>query len=189
MFNQLPQTDLLSVWGTKFCDMKKVILFALLLVTACNKNDESWYWGEVSAFKNGDCWTAEIYAGYNKPYSQGIDIIVDRFNEKGFHREGIFIYKVPEQVGRYKLEHTEVREFDGLVGSKYYKSIDDGDVAGGTYTLLLNDSISDFVEITEIDGREIRGNFQMSFVNNNSIPPDTIVFLDGKFHTRLVDLE
>ena len=149
--------------------------------------------GRYRQLKNGDFWDAEIYAGNNKPYSQGIDILVEKFNNKGFKREEIYMYKIPMEMGRFNLDRTDVREVDTLVGSKYFTLQDDGDVGGDSYFLLLNDSIPDFIEITEIDGKEILGNFQMSFVKDlrygeaDPTAPDTIVFLDGKFHTRLID--
>jgi len=175
--------------------MKNLLFLFLLFLVACNKNGDKPvpYWGEVSALKNGSCWRADIFAANNKPYYQGIDILIDKFNEVGFLREHIIIYKIPMKVGFFALDSTEVRDIDTLVGSKYFTSLDDGDVLGDSYDLLLDDSIPDFVEITEISGKEIAGNFQMSFVKDlthgegDPAAPDTIVFLSGKFYTRLKD--
>lgn len=191
----MPQTGWIPIWGINIHNMKNLILFSLILIVACYKNDNkpTFHWGEVSAIKNGNIWEAEIYAVTNKPYSQGIDILIEKFNEKGFKREEIFLYKIPLKVGMFDLDSTDVRKVDTLVGSKYFTLQDDGDAGGDSYYLLLNDNISDFIDIRQIDGKEIKGNFQMSFVKDlrygeaDPTAPDTIVFLDGKFHTRLID--
>ncbi len=175
--------------------MKYFLFFGLLLILSCNKKNDQpdYYWGSINAIKNGEAWEGKLYAVINKPFEQGIDIIIERFNEKGYKREYLFMSKIPLEVKKSKLNQTDVRIIDTLVGGDYGTLLDDGDVAGDDY-LLLDDSIDDFVEITETKGKEIKGKFQMSFVKDlrfgeaDPTAPDTVIFTDGVFHTRIQEL-
>lgn len=148
------------------------------------------YWGEVTAEKNGEEWEANIYGVIDKPYKQGIDIIIRRHNEKGFLREDLFFFKIPDKLGKYPIEITDVRTIDNLTGANYGTSLDDGDVAGDFFELMTGQS-DNFIEIDKKEGKEIWGNFQVSFIKDlkygESDPsaPDTIVFKSGKFHTKI----
>jgi hypothetical protein len=171
------------------------VLIAVFATLACSKKDNAprWHWGTVTAEKNGALWEGEIYAGQNRPYGQGIDIMIDRFNDRGFNRERIYLFKIPQMQRRYPLVNTDAREIDSLVGAVYHTSLDDGDVAGDSYVLLSGDSTENYVEITEIKGKELYGRFQMSFIKGLSFgeqdpsAPDTVIFKNGIFHTRLID--
>lgn len=175
--------------------MKYIIILGLVVFSACKKSNEKpeLYWGSVSAIKNGVAWEAEIYAGENKPYNQGIDIIVDKFNIKRFRRERVGLFKIPKVIGIYPLVQTDVRIIDSLTGASYHTLQDDGDAGGDSYYLFKNDQFENLVELTEIKGKEIKGTFQVSFIKDlrygaaDPSAPDTVVFKEGRFHTRLVD--
>jgi hypothetical protein len=174
--------------------MKYILILGLMICSSCQKNDEKpeLYWGSVSAIKNGIAWEAEIYAVENKPYNQGFDIIIDKLNNRGFHREGLYFFKIPLKAGGYSLSITGVRILDDLTGASYGTYLDDGDVVGDSFNLFEHDDMENRIEITEIRGKEIKGTFQVSFVKDlrygeaDPSAPDTIVFKYGKFHTRIV---
>ena len=143
--------------------------------------------------KNGMPWEADLLAGQNLPYNQGIDILIHKFNDRGFKRESFFIFKIPKETGIYYLEDTNPRTIDSLTGAAYYTLLDDGGVSGDQFDLLLTDEVTDFIEITEITDKEVKGNFQMSFIKDDTYPsadptaPDTIIFTGGVFETEILE--
>lgn len=167
----------------------------MLSFFCCKKNDTlpDYYNGEVSAIQNNINWSADIYSLENEPYGQGIDIIIDRFNELNIHRERIFLYKIPKNIGKYYLSNTDPRDIDSLSGSSYHTSLYDGDVSGDSYDLLTSDEIIDYVEISKVDNDKIEGTFQISFLRDTTYgiadptASDTLVFLNGEFNTRIVE--
>ncbi len=181
--------------------MRLILMFIIScsFLFSCNKNDDGIgrrQWGTISAMKNGEFWEGEIYS-LSKSYSfeagQGVDIFINRYNEKGYHREELYFYKVPDKVDKYPLSQTSFLDKDSLIGADYFTSVDDGDVLGEIYYLILNDSIEDYIEITDVSGKELFGRFQASFAKDTTSldgdpsAPDTVIFTNGKFHTKVLD--
>lgn len=164
--------------------MKNLIILStsLCLLFSCSKEDTGYYWGNFDAQKNGETWNGDLYAGINQPYEQGIDILVDKYNEQGFLRETIVIFKVPHETGLYNLTRTDIRTIDAFSGAEYFTSTDDGHGHGKTYLLLKSEN--NFVEIERIKGKELWGKFEATFVNDELA--DTLVFSEAVFHTRIV---
>ena len=173
--------------------MRQLIFTTLIgftLLLACSKDQsEDYYWGTTTAEFDQNTWEAKPYSMVNAPYKQGIDFLIHKFNKQGFQTENLFIYKVPEQIGRYPITKTEVRDIDSLVGAQFFTLLDGGDVLGDSYS-LLDGVVENFIEITKIKDDQIWADFQVAFVRNgtNNSPsyPDTIVFTNGSIHTRLV---
>jgi hypothetical protein len=178
--------------------MKKylpVFIFLAIIITCCKKDDDIFYWGEVSLKWNGDYWMEEskIRAFENLPHHQGINIEMERFNSNGFEREDIFIYKIPLTIGRFDISETKAYEIDDLTGASYTTLLDDGDVIGDFYK-LLEDGHDNFVEIEKIKGDEIWGTFEVAFVKDligsvegDPMAPDTVIITEGMFHTKILD--
>ncbi|MBK8195173.1 MAG: hypothetical protein IPK76_18885 [Lewinellaceae bacterium] len=165
------------------------VLILASMVSCSKAGPDSYYWGECTAQLNGVAWTGQPYIIENKPYLQGIDLLVDVYNGQGFHRENVFIYKIPDAVGRYQIVDTDVRDIDSLTGARYFTLGDDGDVLVDSYR-LVSDKGENYVEIERKEGDQIWGAFQIAFavdgVKGNPAAPDTIIFTDGHFHTRRV---
>ena len=162
----------------------------LAIFFSCAKEEPSgYYWGITNAQFNGDAWEAQLYAIENKPYNQGIDFIMHKFSKQGILLEILHFYKIPPQIGKYPFADTEVRDIDSLVGARF-RTVLDGDVTGDTYS-LLEGVVNNYVEITKIEGDQVWADFQVAFVkgssNNSPEYPDTIVFKNGKIHTRIVE--
>lgn len=183
------------VWSKILKYMRYLFFVIILTIVSCKKDqyDPSLHWGTVSGEKNGIHWEAQLYAGVNKPYEQGIDILIEKYNSNGYKREELYIFKIPSKIQKKSLTDTDVRSIDTLASALYGTLQDDGDVGGDSYYLILNDTIEDYIEITQINGDEIKGKFQMSFYKDlrygeaDPSTPDTIVFKNGQFHTRIVD--
>ncbi len=159
---------------------------------ACTKENaqNEVYWGEVSATKNGlVSWKGQSRCIIDKPYEQGIDIIIYVLNEKKFKRENLNFFKIENKVGVYPIIPTDIRTIDSLHGSSYGTLIDDG-VGGDSYD-LIEGIIENRFTIDKKEGDEIWGTFQVAFVKDKTyLPedptaPDTVVFTHGQFHTRL----
>lgn len=177
--------------------MKYLFLFfaslVASLISSCDKNDDpldKFYWGEVTALKNGAVWEGRPRCLIDKPYGQGIDFIFDMFNEQKFKRDDLFIYKIPFEVGTFPLSISDIRVIDSLHGAEYFTLVDDG--TGGDSYDLLEGIISNQITIDRKEDEEIWGTFQIAFARDTTFPsedpvsPDTIIFTKGQFHTKIL---
>jgi len=169
------------------------VFLAICLTNSCDKEEPRWqkyHWGEATATKNGIFWEGEPRCVINKPYSQGIDIIFDVYNEKNFHREDLFFFKIKNGTGNYSITPTTPHNVDSLSGASYGTLIDDG-TSGDSYDLIAG-IIENKLTIDRKNGDEIWGTFQAAFVKDKTyLPedptaPDTVIFTNGKFHTKLL---
>ncbi|MCC7464724.1 MAG: hypothetical protein IT261_00555 [Saprospiraceae bacterium] len=167
-----------------------MLFLASVSLISCSKEDSNdYYWGTASAQLNEDSWQPEPRAVTNKPYGQGIDFSLGRFNGNGLKKEALFIYKIPPQVGRHPISQTDLRDIDSLSGARLFTLID-GDVLGDVYHPLEGPT-DNYLEITKIDGDEIWAEFQIAFVqvsvgSVDTNYPDTIRLTQGKIHTRII---
>lgn len=175
------------------CSAFLIIVIGVSLSNSCKKNNDpldKFYWGEVTALKNGAEWEGRPRCLIDKPYGQGIDIIFDMFNENNFLRDDIFIYKIRDEVGTYALSITEIRDIDSLHGAEYFTLIDDG--TGGDSYDLLEGVIENKITIVKKDGEEFWGTFQIAFARDTTFlsedpsSPDTVIFTNGQFHTKIL---
>lgn len=172
-----------------------LFVLSIFLSNSCSKEDplDKYYWGEATATKNGmaSSWSARPRCVVNKPYNQGMDIIMDVFNSQGFKRENLFFYKIPNEVGNYDITKSSLHTVDSTHGASYGTLIDDGDVAGDSY-YLIQGIVENKLTIDKKKGNEIWGTFQAAFVKDKTyLPqdptaPDTVIFTNGKFHTKLL---
>lgn len=172
--------------------MKNLVLFiSVLIFISCNKNDlPQEYWGESSAEKNNLCWSGYPVAGVSN-INDKLYVESNVYSKEKYHRELLCIFKIPCSIGKFRINDTEVRDIDNITGADYITSVEDGDVMGDAYKISPTDSLS-WIEITKIDDDEIWGNFDITFVRDTfftiSAPdiPDTIIFKNGTFHTKIL---
>lgn len=165
----------------------------MLLCFSCKKDKSADpYWGDAMALLNGNIWTPKIYAGANEPYQQGIDILMNKYNDQDFLRQTLFLYKIPKQVGKYPLVENDIRVIDSLTGAEFYTSLEDGDILGDTF-ILLDNIVDNYVQIDKIEGDQLWGTFQMALIRDGQKSdlsvPDTIIITGGEFHTRIKNPE
>ncbi len=172
--------------------MKNLILYIFLILSSCEENEsDEFYWGKCSAQKNQADWNAKIRAARNTFNFEFVDILMDRFNEQGFHRDDLAFIRIPIRLGRHSIFTSEISLKDTLFCS-FSTSVDDGDVAGDRYNLITTDTIGDYIEITKIEGDQIYGSFEVSLKKDTSkykesdfSSPFRITFRNGSFHTRI----
>ncbi len=166
--------------------MKKIIFIIFVISSACNKDSLS---GTASAKQNGVEWSAKVQSGLNEPTDIGIFLYMSHFNEFGNKRSSSTFYKIPLEVGRYEVINSDNRSTDPIPGA-YFGTVIDGDGIGDDYDVLMDDDVEDYLEITKIEGNNIFGEFQVSFVKNlnrterDHAFPDTIVFTEGRFQVK-----
>jgi hypothetical protein len=91
--------------------------------------------------------------------------------------------------GTYEIDSTSVRDIDDLHGAIYYTLQDDG-TAGESYD-ILEGIVENRLKITQKRGDEIWGEFQVAFAKDlrygeqDPTVPDTVVFTNGVFHTKI----
>jgi len=170
--------------------MKKNLFILLVIFSACNKDSLS---GTVTAKQNGIEWNTSIQAGLNIPTNVGIYVYMSHFNESGIKRSSSTFYKIPFEEGRYEVINSSTSSTAPIPGADFGTLIDGGDGLGDDYDVLTDDDIEDYIEITKIEGDDIFGEFQISFVKNlnrterDHASPDTIVFTEGVFHVKYVE--
>ena len=173
--------------------MKPTMIFcclSLCCLVACKKDNAGRnYWGEMSVLKNGEPWSGEIVAIQHN-FSEGkVNISIETFTEGNIRLDQLYFFKIPKKAGSYSLSYTSSQPpDDSLVGAQYFHGYDD--LLYDTYDLANNDSTS-YLEITQYDERkgEIWGKFDLTLYRTlvGSTEPDSLVFTNGTFHTRIDD--
>ncbi len=167
------------------------ILLLALALHSCKK-DEDKGWGTVTALKNGDAWSGEIRATTNRFSDQKFDIQIKNRDDQGFWISSLSFYKIPIKEGKYKLLLTfNQPPDDSLSGALYSDGHDDQ--LHNFFRIAQNDSLS-YLEVTSVNKKktEIKGRFNLTLWRRKDFPhswnaPDSIVFSDGVFHTRILD--
>jgi hypothetical protein len=87
---------------------------------------------------------------------------------------------------------TDPRDADGLTDANFY-ILNGADALEGSYDITEVAGIVNHIEITEIVFDEVYGTFELIFVKDSLTAlsreylPDTMIFRNGTFHTRVVD--
>lgn len=168
------------------------VLFLLLFIAFACEKDETEYWGSVSTYKNGDIWGSQIKAAKSKFAESKFDLIIRVVDRQGIWLETLGFNKIPLAPGYYPLSYTfNQPPDDSLSGALYSNGYDDA--LFNLYKIAENDSTS-YLEITDYnqDKAEIKGTFNMVLWRRKDLPgslnaPDSIVFSDGTFQTRIND--
>ena len=170
-----------------------LIIFIVCITNSCKKDPlDKYYWGEASATKNGNTsWKVKTKYVDNKPNGQGIDIFFDLYNDQKHLRENLFFYKINNSIGVNNIKIQASSSTEANPGVFYSTLLDDGDVAGDSFS-LLEGKIENKLTIDKKKGDEIWGTFQVALLKNKNFTasdptaPDTIIFTNGKFHTKLI---
>lgn len=171
--------------------MKSIIIFCCLglcCIGACKKDNGKWdYWGEASVLKNGNVWNGKIRAVQHNFSDGKVNVTIKPSTGDDLSLEELYFFKVPKKVGKYPLNITSSQPpDDSLVGAHYFIGYED--LLDSVYDLAENDSTS-YLEITEYNKRkdEFRGKFHLTLYRTSfaSATPDTLVFTNGTFHTRI----
>ncbi|MCE7922160.1 MAG: hypothetical protein DYG98_03820 [Haliscomenobacteraceae bacterium CHB4] len=161
-----------------------------LAFLSCDKEEESLYWGETAALKNGSNWNGKIRAISNNFAEKKIDIAIRNYDSDGIWLETLSFVKIPLKIGEHPLSYTfNQPPDDSLSGALYTNGYDDE--VYDFYKIAENDSTS-YLEITDYNEQkaEIKGNFSLILWRRKDLPgawnaPDSIVFSNGVFHTRI----
>ena len=174
--------------------MKSILLFCCLglcSIVACKKdNGKRDYWGEVSVLKNGELWNSKIIALQHTFSKEKVDITIKKSTEEDINIDNLLLFKIPKASGIYKLSYSiNQPPDDSLVGARYFNVYED--VLFDIYDVATNDSTS-YLEITEYNDRkdEFRGKFHLTLyrtLKGSINVPDTLIFTEGTFHTRIDD--
>ncbi len=117
--------------------MKKLVLVFILFPILLSCKEESLipdgYTGNAEALKNGEKWEALVRFAKNKPFDISYVVIMDIYNSQGFNRETLYFYKVQNHFNPQTIFLTSNRTANDSTGSRYFTSIDDGDVGGEYY--------------------------------------------------------
>jgi hypothetical protein len=177
--------------------MNKLMLILVILLTACSKDEliplNRDYWGEINIKKNNDMWNPYIIGLLaNKPFGDVYGLEIASYDNQNILRKELNIFGIPlNKMGKFEINTTNNQKviIEGNIAASYGTSIEDGDVNGDVY--YLDTSANNFIEITNIYGNEIKGNFQIRLLRDTSRikyleNSDTILFKDVTFHTRII---
>lgn len=175
--------------------MEKVVFFLFIVFScfACKRNEDGPkptlppnYWGEAAAQKNGLLWAADPVCWVDIIDSNTVNIELDSFVDAFFLKESLTFHEIPRAAGSYDVFRL-IGGYDGKSDASLYYF--EGDVTLGSYHLIEYDTSNRLV-IDSFDdlSKEIKGTFNLTFlVDQRPYPaaPDTIRFINGKFHGRL----
>lgn len=176
-----------------------------VLLFSCRKDNiplPHYYWGKVNAEKNGKNWASEqknwtltIYGVIEyrgaRMKKDSFALLIDKFNESNAMRERIGISGIPVKIGTYKVYNTtEAPNFDrdSLTMAGSYLFEQDGDVISEIYDVLETAKNTVSVDALDTVRSEVRGKFNITFINKYpkpGLPPDTIRFKNGVYHTKI----
>lgn len=174
--------------------MNKLIQLIIIsiILAGCQKDEAIspfvWpYWGEASALKNGVIWKPKVIGIVDNDNIGRYNLVFDLYNNKDFLRNNLTIHGLNR--GIIKLFSINSDSVPQPISSLFATIIEDGDVLGDVFN--LDKAKDNFVEITELNGDEIKGKFNITFVRDKSNPlyletSDTLRFTDGVFHTRII---
>jgi len=166
-----------------------LLILAIIAFFSCRKDDD-YYWGTISAQKNGAPWSAKIRATKSNSDDSKVEIIINTLDKNDVILETLGFYKVPRVGGQYYLSPTfNASQSDSLIWCFYTNGY--LDQLHDSYLPSPQDSTS-FFEITEFDSKkeEIKGRFNLIVwpdIKGSWNAPDSIVFSGGEFHTRIND--
>ncbi|MBK8193272.1 MAG: hypothetical protein IPK76_08700 [Lewinellaceae bacterium] len=165
-----------------------MLLLGIVFVYACSKDNGRNYWGEISVLKNGEPWSGKIVALPSTISDAKFNISIMTYDENDIPLDELGFIKIPKKSGMYPLSFTFSQPpDDSLVGANYFHGYDDE--LYDIYSISEQDSTS-YLEITEFNEKkgEIRGKFNVTMYRTLAGSwngPDTLVFTDGAFHTRI----
>lgn len=170
----------------------------MIALVSCNRDDDflpppdRGYWGECSVLKNGQNWTPKIVAldaTRDWPGIYGIEMAT--YDQYNIIRQTFSIFGLPLNTrGKMLINEQNAQLIKaGRISAFYNTVIEDGDVVGDAF--LLDTLSHNYIDITEIKGNEIKGTFDITFLRDTTRPKylessDTLRFIDGKFHTRII---
>jgi hypothetical protein len=144
------------------------------------------YWGEASAQKNGQLWTANPACYISIIDGKTINLQLDSFFAEYYLKEALHFSGIPFDTGTYEVARLDITQDENVEASHGYF---DDDVSIGAYQILETDG-SNFLVLESYDilSKEIKRKFDLTFiVSKRPYPgaPDTIRFREGKFHGKL----
>lgn len=162
-------------------------------------------WGYLTADMNGNDWSKTYKNAYQvvhgfindsssskEPYF-GIKSIL--YTPSGYDRQSFTFQRIPfpPKKERYKVVWCDPAgcQFDNEVYVSLYTLLSDGDVAGDGYKTV--ESEDNYIQIDDYDAasRQIKGSFQITLAivqpRQSNALPDTLRFLNGRFHTRIIE--
>jgi hypothetical protein len=154
-------------------------------------------WGEASMYING-----EYLDGIPNlmPHNDGSGLYyfdIRKYNSENFLRRQLDINAIPynQIVSKQKitLSATNFQMYFDTTNAIFTTFKSHGDVVTGSYTIIENDTIQDYVQFLDIDSTtgEVNGVFQGSFAVPEGLNPslsgygDTIILRSGVFHTKI----
>jgi hypothetical protein len=159
----------------------------MILFIACSKDEDEptvptklKYVGNSIAVINKDTIPINSYVSFeNNEHS--VSLFYNSINGYRLFQFDIFNFSLMKK-GKQKIE----KPISHLLG--YYRG---ADAVVGFYDLIQNDSIEDYIEVTDynVQTKEVTGNvqgsFKLKFINPNYPIPDTVVFRNCTFKSKI----
>ncbi len=169
-----------------------LIVIILVILTSCHKDEPvpvDYGYGTMDL--NGESYSLVPYLSKPKrPSDDSLYFLYLKYVlQNGYLRKQIdfsgFKLKLDTQFFK-KWNPGETTDMTSV----YSTSLSDGDVFGNIYFLNENDTIPDYLKLTEINSKtgEVKGIFQCSYYVDTSLifdpdSPDTIIITNGYFET------
>ena len=121
---------------------------------------DGFYWGEVTAQKNGAQWTASPYAVENLEEGH-INLFFAVLDSSDLITEWLALNEIPLEVGEHEQQRkTKFPDTLGEIEYTNYHLLTGGDEVLYSYQLVEEET--NVAEISSIRGREVTGTFRIS---------------------------
>ena len=160
-------------------------LICFFLFNSCHRKEDAAPKNEFKVKKNNVDWVGILL---NNNYSDSLfGFYIGVKNKEGFLREDIEMYNIPKKAGKYPLIFSKWDRSQIICA--YSTSQDDGDVGCDIYYVYPGDSLTNFIQVTDIVNNTATGKFNGTFLREKDShgnvcdpsKPDTIRFTNGSF--------
>jgi hypothetical protein len=169
-------------------------VISLLILISCGKEDKvepDFFNGFSSININGEAFEFQPRVTKSHGNDSTYNVLLAYFIGEHILRKQLSITFVLRSNEKQNLLKSDIFDKSNpQVG--FSTRLQDGDVPGNRYCLLMEDSQEDFLQFTQFDesSGEIKGKFEASFVVDSTFnfdvnSPDTILITDGYFETFL----
>jgi hypothetical protein len=170
-----------------------IIYFSCLLFSCRKESDDTIGRGTATTNKDSKFWESELFAfksGSGAPNAENkIAVFLETYSQERYLRSLLSFTFVPKKTGRFLFANSSSPKLaEDFCVAKYSDLVSDGDVVASHYN-SITENADNYLEITEISGNKIRGNFRLTLVLDtlsdfDPIYPDTVRFVDGYFESN-----
>lgn len=178
--------------------MKNILLILVFLtvIFSCKSNkDLDVYYGNVTAFKNGKPWKANILGSDKNSNEENFAVLASKYDKNQYYFSQISFRKIPKNsIKKFPLTSCSVTNCEKKnVVQTFFTTTIQKDVGCDIYKIVESMSSENYLEITKYNKKDdtFEGTFNATLAISdsedkcNEDAPDTIRFTNGRFSSKI----